>query len=95
MYYDCTNDKATCTHGLFSEGGTEECDDHDIRLVGGRDEREGTVEVCYDGVWGTICYNWPFGCLEFYTAGLYDVMYNTQADVICKQLGFLKPNTSK
>ena len=32
-----------------------ECNHNDIRLVGGRDSREGRVEICVDGRWGTVC----------------------------------------
>ncbi len=33
------------------------CRDGFIRLAGGRNSLEGRVEVCYDGVWGTVCNN--------------------------------------
>ena len=32
-----------------------DCNDGDLRLVGG--EREGRVEVCFSRVWGSICAN--------------------------------------
>ena len=36
-----------------------ECNDTDIRLVGGSSPNEGRVEYCSEGVWGTVCgYNW-------------------------------------
>ncbi len=50
-----------CTHG-------------DVRLVDGSDETEGTVQLCIDGTWGTICDgSW----------GIQDAI------VVCTQLGFL------
>lgn len=48
-----------------------DCADGEIRLVDGRSTLEGRVEVCYGGVWGTVCSNlW----------GVED------ASVVCRQL---------
>lgn len=49
------------------------CTDGEIRLYGGRTELEGTVEICYGKVWGTIND---------------DLVINDESDVICRQLGF-------
>ena len=49
-----------------------DCIHGDIRL-GGTTLLQGLVEVCYDGVWGTVCSSgWS----------------NGDAAVVCRQLGF-------
>ena len=59
---------------LLGTNGTN-CTNGDIRLVGGTNELEGRVEVCYDNQWGTVCDN-SWGTAE--------------ANVACGQLGFSK-----
>ncbi len=50
-----------------------DCNDGDIRLMGGATSLEGRVEVCYSGVWGTVCDNqWSAA----------------DTAVTCRQLGF-------
>ena len=44
-----------------------------MRLTGGSNDLEGLVEVCFFGVWGTICS---------------DGWGNTDAGVVCRQLGY-------
>ena len=43
-----------------------------VRLVGGNSDSEGRVEMCYNGVWGSICNDgWSY----------------TDAAVVCRLLG--------
>ena len=58
-----TDPSNACTHG-------------DIRLVGGRTKYQGRVEVCFFGVWGTVCQR------------RYSYWDSGEANVVCRQLGF-------
>ena len=50
-----------------------ECNETDIRLVDGRTEFDGRVEVCLEGIWIPVCdRSWD----------------NREANVVCRQLGF-------
>ena len=49
------------------------CTDGEFRLADGLTERDGRVEICYGGVWGSICN---------------DGWDDRAASVICRQLGF-------
>ena len=51
------------------------CEEGAVRLADGIIDQEGRVEVCHDGVWGTICdEGWD----------------KTDAHVICQQLGYAR-----
>ena len=49
------------------------CTTGDLRLVGGSYANQGRVEVCNNGVWGTVCH---------------DFWSSVDASVACRQLGF-------
>ena len=49
------------------------CRNGAIRLVGRKNLLAGRVEVCYEGVWGTVCAS-PWN--------------NVDAKVVCRQLGY-------
>ncbi len=31
------------------------CKEGDVRLADGQNDNEGRIEICYQGVWGTVC----------------------------------------
>ena len=50
-----------------------DCANGDVRLVNGTTLYEGRVEICYDGVWGSVCdRNWDYW----------------DAAIVCLQMGF-------
>ena len=59
----------------------ETCFDGEIRLQGGFDENQGRVEVCFGGVWGTVCDDQGWG-----GGG------QMNAAVVCQQLGLATPS---
>ena len=62
-----------CSPCWLPSGNRSSCIDGDLRLVGGPDRQSGRVEVCFSGVWGTICDNgWN----------------DDDATVVCRQLGY-------
>ena len=59
---------------------TADCTDDDIRLVNGFTYREGRVEVCVDGRWGTVCgEGWG----------------DTEAGLVCARLEFNQADSRK
>ena len=55
------------------------CSNGDIRLVNGTTPYEGRVEICYGGVWGSVCDNgWD----------------TSDAIIVCRQMGFQRISKS-
>ena len=40
---------------MFSVVRSPKCNDTDIRLTAGPNDMIGRVEICFEGVWGTVC----------------------------------------
>ena len=56
-----------------------ECKEGEIRLVNGKTENEGTIEICFDDLWGLI------------SDGQWS---DSDAEVVCRQLGYSITSTS-
>ena len=65
------------SYNLSATPSVPGCNNSDVRLVGGRNEYEGRVEICYLERWGTVCD---------------DRWDDTDALVACRQLGVFTGN---
>ena len=68
--HNCSEEAGVICYGSDSDHG---CNETDIRLVDGETEREGRLEICINGVWGSVCnHGWDI----------------KNARVVCRQLGY-------
>ena len=70
--YLAISDAYLCQYNYYNNYYLD-CTDGDIRVANGVSALEGRVEVCVDGVWGTVCD---------------DLWGVEEASVACRQLGF-------
>ena len=57
----------------------DDCEDGEIKLVGGTDTTQGILNICHQKIWGTVCnHNWDS---------------DIDAIVACRQLGFRESGT--
>ena len=64
---------------IISCTALQSCTNGTLRLVDGPVESAGTVEICINGVWGTVCHD------RFLRNNYWD---NNDARVVCRQLGY-------
>ena len=62
---------------MFTAGG---CTEGSIRPAEGETPRQGRIEVCHGGIWGSVCKEGDSEWLD------------TDADAVCRQLGFQEPD---
>ena len=67
-----------CHFSLEYEFNNTNCSDGDVRLIGGLNKYEGTVEVCLNHVWGSVCRSTSY----------YNYWGLQEGQVVCGQLGY-------
>ena len=57
------------------------CTEGDVRLVGGKTDKEGDVQICWQGVWGYVC-------SEYFSWYYYSSWSSEEARIVCQKLNY-------